>query len=205
MKLYLLGASCLLTLLIAVATASENHHEHSSEHHEEHHHGSEHRHNNKHDSKHDHDELEFTEHQAHEHGHARATISYSNNNVVMSITLPSIDVFGFEHEPHNKEEQAIVEQALKKISILDNIVSIDPVCKADTYSVSNNLSSSHDDAHSDVQINATLSCDNNKPRLITFTLFETLSTVEELSVEYISDNIQNLHTLSPNERTFTTN
>jgi len=193
MNLHIFITASLLTLLFSTAIASDDHHEHNSEHH----------HN--HESKHHHDdELEFTEHHAHEHGHARATISYSNHNLILSITLPTIDVFGFEHKPHSEDEKSIAKKALDELSIINNIVSIDPSCKLDTLT-SNYQTSSHDENHSDIEMNANLICDNNEPRLITFTLFETLPTLEQLTVEYISDNKQDLHTLTPIEKAITAN
>lgn len=159
-----------------------------------------------HDDHHDHG-IEFTEHQAHQHGKAIATLSYSNNQINFHITLPAMNTFGFEHAPQDNDQQAIVDNVTEKLSKHDNIILFDPECTSTSYQLTNhkdNLSESNSgEEHYDVELEYIFHCSSSDTISIDFSLFETIPSLEQIEVQYISDHDQQLITLSPHHRNMT--
>lgn len=153
---------------------------------------------------HDH-EVEFTEHQAHEHGKAIATLSYSNSQLNFHIALPAVNTFGFEHAPRDNDQQAIVDNVTDKLSKPDNIILFQPICASTSYKLSNhqdNLSESNSgEEHFDVELEYIFHCSSSDTISIDFSLFETIPSLEEIEVQYISDHDQQLITLDASNRT----
>lgn len=185
MNRYSLLILAILYLLCCNSFASSEHHDHDHHNHNEH----------------EEDEFEFTDHQAHEHGHANTKVSYSNNQLAMTVTLPAIDVFGFEHKASNEQQQEVIDTALNNLSTIENIVVIHPSCTTERYKVNR----SQQDLHADVIVDMLLKCVNAEPLEITFNVFDILPTIDKMTVEYISDNKQELHTLTSNENHITAN
>ena len=189
----------LLIIFNSATYAESDHHDHH-DHHEQH---NDH-HDHKHHDEHDHD-AEFTQHAAHQHGHATCSISYSENEIIVSLTLPSIDVFGFEHKATNQQEQAVVEQALNQLSVTDNIIKLEPTCDPTTHQVDYAPSDSSNDnnMHSDVNMNIHFACSNDISRHITFELFNVTPSLEHIEIGYISDNKQALFSVTQDNNSIT--
>ncbi|MFK7794138.1 MAG: DUF2796 domain-containing protein [Gammaproteobacteria bacterium] len=76
---------------------------------------------------HSHDEdSEFESHAAHEHGHATAQISFVNDSLIVNLTLPSMNVFGFEYAPKNHEQKILVTQMMSTLDDPKSIIAINP-------------------------------------------------------------------------------
>ena len=158
---------------------------------------------------HDHDDhgIEFTEHQTHAHGKAIATLSYSNNQINFHITLPAKNTFGFEHAPKDNHQKAIVDNVTEKLSKPENIIIFQPKCTSTSYQLTNhqdNLSGSNSgEEHYDVELEYIFLCSSSDTISIDFSLFETIPSLEQIEVQYISDHDQQLITLSPHHRNMT--
>jgi len=80
---------------------------------------------------------EHREHGAHQHGHATLSVIIENNDLMVMIESPAMNVFGFEHKPENKEQHKAVEEAIKDLKAFDNLVALDK--KAECSLVKSNI------------------------------------------------------------------
>jgi len=55
-------------------------------------------------------------HAAHEHGVAQMNLVQIESNVVLEVTSPAFNVFGFEHKPHTEQEKTLVKTRLKTMN-----------------------------------------------------------------------------------------
>lgn len=149
------------------------------------------------DEHHHDDDFEHTQHRAHDHGKVVATLSYSQNQINLHLMLPAYNAFGFEHAPNNKQQQALVESTLETLSQASNVVEFQPSCIVDSV----NIADSHEDTsnttdeHFDVKIEYIFTCPSSEARSVSFSLFETISSINQIEVQYISDTEQKLVTL----------
>jgi len=72
------------------------------------------------------EESMFKEHSAHEHGHASSQVTFIDNTLNLELSLPSIDIFGFEYEPHNETEHQNIIESKAILGNARNIISIYP-------------------------------------------------------------------------------
>lgn len=153
---------------------------------------------------HDHD-IEFTQQHIHDHGKVIATISYSQNQINLHLTLPAYNAFGFEHAPNNKHQQALVDNALKKLSQANNVVEFQPGCIEDSVNIadSHKDTSTTVDEHFDVEIEYIFTCPPSDAISVSFSLFETIPGINQIDVQYISDTEQRLVTLNAENHTIT--
>ena len=160
---------------------------------------------------HDHDD-EFEQHAAHVHGHATANISYEDSKLNIDFTFPAIDIYGFEHEARNAEESQAVDNALSLFRDSSNIVTMKPKCEHELHehedhSEHHDHEDGHDEheeiEHSDVEVDYLFKCETKSPIEINFVLFENFPSLEEINVQFISDNMQQLFTVSPKNPTIT--
>ncbi|QMU60823.1 MAG: DUF2796 domain-containing protein [Gammaproteobacteria bacterium] len=182
------------------------------------------------EDQHSHDEESmFEEHSAHEHGHASSQITFINHTLNLALSLPSIDIFGFEHEPHNEKEHEIITQSQAILKNADNIISIHPnnECELKSISLESSIidsvnendkdhndheSDEHHDAeshdeeehndeeHSDVSLHYVYSCSQDNLESIEYKIFDHFPTIEEIEVQFVSNETQNLFTATPKSR-----
>ena len=172
----------------------------------------------------DHLEIDYEEHAAHEHGRATSQITFIDSKFNLEILLPSIDVFGFEHEPNNENEHEIILKSMAALKNADSIVTIHPTnsCKLDSVSLESRIfdlvneenldhndhdsehhhhDESHDDEeHSDVSIHYKYSCSHDNLESIEYKIFDQFPTIEEIEVQLVSNESQNLFTATPKTR-----
>ena len=91
-------------------------------------------------------EEEHREHGAHEHGHAKLNVIVENNLLILNIESPSINVFGFEHQPNNHEQTTIAEDAIKDLKNFASLITLDASaeCKVDKTDVDHPFELRHD-------------------------------------------------------------
>jgi len=68
---------------------------------------------------------EHREHGAHEHGHAQLSVVTEKNDMILALDTPSMNLFGFEHEPRNDEQKATVIKAVKSLEDFSSLVILD--------------------------------------------------------------------------------
>lgn len=148
---------------------------------------------------------EFMQQHVHEHDKVVATISYSQDQLNLHIMLPAFNAFGFEHAPNNKQQQELVDIALEKLSQPINIIELHPNCVPTQINStdSQEYGSTTVDNHFDVEIQYIFSCPSNKAISISFSLFKTIPSINQIEIQFISDKEQNLFTLNPENNTMT--
>ena len=152
-----------------------------------------------------HDDHEFEEHGIHEHGYAMANISYIDDSLIVELTLAAKDVFGFENSPKNESEDEIVFLKLSHLENIDNIIATDPACAVTSSVVSSNILPSNDqhnhieDTHTDVEATYKLRCESSLN--LTFKLLKEFTSLEKITVQYVSATEQKLITVTPNNPT----
>ena len=182
----------ILFFSLTALNADDDAHEHHEKGlHEDHHEGS-----------HDH---EFEEHSSHEHGHATANISYIDDSLKIELQLPSIDVFGFEHAPHDQKEDEIVFTKLSYLEEIGNVIATDPACAESSSTVDSDIleytDEHEEETHSDVRAQYVLHCGHDIE--ISFKLFDEFTSLEKIAVQYVSKQQQELFTVTPNSPTIT--
>ena len=166
------------------------------------------------------DDANFEDHASHEHGHATAQITFSNDTLNLKLLLPSIDIFGFEHTPQNDEQREKVLQSKSILKDAQNVLIVKPKesCLIESTEIESVVIDSitekndhghkedhedehHEDEHSDVNVHYVYQCSNAKPESIDFMLFDHFHTLEEIEVQFVSDENQVLSTVTPDKRT----
>ena len=166
------------------------------------------------------DDANFEDHASHEHGHATAQITFSNDTLNLELLLPSIDIFGFEHTPQNDEQHEKVIQSKSTLKNAQNVLIVKPkescLIKSteiesvviDSISEKNDHGHKedhedehHEDEHSDVSAHYVYKCSDATPESIEFMLFDHFHTLEDIEVQLVSDETQILSTVTPDKRT----
>ncbi|MFK8027127.1 MAG: DUF2796 domain-containing protein [Gammaproteobacteria bacterium] len=162
-----------------------------------------------HDHHHDHDEHteDFTQHNAHEHGRVIVKISYSAHQMNLHLSLPAYNAFGFEHSPTNTDEQSIVDNTLALLNEPKNVFTTEPNCElvSSIFKDDHTQSSTQAEKHYDVEINSIHNCLPNQSISIVFSLFETIPSINQIIVQYISESEQKLITLDKDNTYITIN
>ncbi|WP_299878117.1 DUF2796 domain-containing protein [uncultured Cocleimonas sp.] len=70
-------------------------------------------------------ENEHREHGAHQHGQAQLNVILENNDLMVMLETPAMNVFGFEHEPKNVEQKKVVELAIKDLENISPYIKTD--------------------------------------------------------------------------------
>lgn len=215
MRMLILSLMIILLLPLCVNAGDDHAHEHTDHAHEHDDHG------------HEHDDEGFIDHGSHVHGYVEANISNFEETIKLEFIFPAKDIFGFEHEPRNEEQRDVVSKQLEIARNADRIFSFDPVCKLIDTRVESKLEGNHDheddhhshddhrhedehhdhadhevEVHSDVFVNYVMQCGADKEIEITFNLFETFPTVEELKVRYVSEKGQDTTKLTPDQNSY---
>ena len=171
MKLLFLLLACSLSLSLFAYDRDEHHYE---EHHS--------------------DNLEFEVHTAHVHGQASANISYINDTLIVELKMASRDVFGFEHLPKNEQEIDHVISTLLFLEQTENVFTLHTSCEHVKATVDSDilpmreLELSSDDEHTDVTAVYTLHCKSDIN--LTFALFKKFTSLEKISIQYVSSSEQ---------------
>lgn len=187
----LLLASFFPFSLTAYAQDEHHHDEHHAEHHDEHHD----------------DELGFEDHAAHVHGAANGNISYVDNTLKIELNMASKDVFGFEHIPQSENEIETVVRNLHYLEDITNVLTTTPACDTKESMVDSDILPSHNDEHddsiehSDVNVVYELACESDIK--LKFVLFEQFSSLENISIQYVSPSEQRLLSVTPDNNTIT--
>jgi len=179
---------------------------------------------------HDEEDHTFEEHTSHVHGHATAQISLDHGVLNINKSLSSIDVFGFEHAPKNDEQKNKISQAIKVMQKIENIfVFNNNACELESVNIEsefketdNGAHNDHDahedhhdhenenehghedeveeDSHSDVVANYMFKCDHEGLESIEYVIFDHFPSLEEIEVQFISEDKQSLFHATPKDR-----
>jgi len=102
-------------------------------------------HSHEHDGHaHEHDDEGFIDHGSHVHGYVEANISNFEETINLEFIFPAKDIFGFEHEPRNEAQQAIVAKQLELVRDADRVFLFNPICKLIDTRLESKLETHHD-------------------------------------------------------------
>lgn len=156
--------------------------------------------------------------QSHQHGHGEVVIAQDGNTWEIHMSLPSADVFGFEHEPESKKERTKFDTQLARLQKSANVLLMPQKCKLDSYDVEvpfsehehvhdehqddyNNDDYSDDEhdqheTHSDVEIIIGMTCEQAPTELV-ITVFSVTDSINELLAQWTTDKGQGSRELTP--------
>lgn len=158
---------------------------------------------------HDDHQHEFLEFESHVHGEATANIALINSSLTVELKLPAFNVFGFEHEPENTDQQQVVTSRLAYLRESKALIELRPACEIQETKVVSNLEKHHHDSHesdqhyghSDITATYFYRClKDNKEIELNFILFNQLPSLNNILVQFVSDNTQKTFTAT-RERT----
>lgn len=161
-----------------------------------------------HEHKQDHDD-EFTALSSHVHGEAIANITFVSSILMVELSLPAINVFGFEHQAKNADQQEVISSQLSTLKQADAILNLSPDCLSKHIEVTSNFESSHDhhehhdDEHNDVVATYQFQCNDIDEVEANFTVFEKMNDLHKILVQFVSEHQQNSFTVTHEKPTIT--
>lgn len=107
-----------------------------------------HSHHTDEEGKHDkaEDSHDRVQHDSHDHGAARLTVAKTDQGLEIMLESPAANLFGFEHEAHDKEEHETVHQAKEKLETGETlfIMNKEATCKLAGAEIESDIISSHE-------------------------------------------------------------
>lgn len=155
------------------------------------------------ESHHQHNDNEdFLEFSSHIHDEATANITLVDDSLTVELHLPAINVFGFERQPQNAQEQQIVTDRLKLLGQNHALMQLPSSCYSSNIKILTDIQASDDhhqhdheiNEHSDITATYSYKCKNTNQIELTFILFNSLTSLQKVMVQFVSDNVQNSFT-----------
>lgn len=155
------------------------------------------------------------DHGAHEHGVGQLNIAIEAHQLHIELTSPAMNIVGFEHQPRDGKQHAMVDKAVTKLKAADQlfITSAAASCVLREATVESGLIETHDDhehhdhghkehghneTHADFSANYQFEC--AKPEQlseISVMFFEAFPATDELRVQALKGAKQLATELSP--------
>ena len=91
-------------------------------------------------------EEEVRQHDAHAHGIGELNIAVENNELLIELISPAINIVGFEHQPENAEQKQQISDAIKRLEQAGElfITSQDALCQIEHVHVESTILDEHD-------------------------------------------------------------
>ncbi len=158
------------------------------------------------------------EHGAHQHGHASMNIAISGGELQIELLTPAFNLLGFEHKPSTQQLHQLLDDTVHQLKKPSSLILPDAAaqCEPDHITLHSELledehhededhkDEHHDDekeasGHSDFELNVHFHCQqpDKLTRIDAAGLFKTFPSMEELKVQWISENKQSSVELSP--------
>lgn len=160
---------------------------------------------------HDHSATKHHDHaeelHAHVHGLSEIRLVIENKNLEIEMTSPAVDLVGFEHQAHTKEELAVVERTESILEQHTNLLSFvggSCVLANQTIDLSSIKPNENDvenkqSNHSEITTNYTFHCEEvQELSSIIITAFDTFSSVSQIDAMWITDTMQEAAKLNAN-------
>ncbi|GAB6069322.1 DUF2796 domain-containing protein [Thiomicrorhabdus hydrogeniphila] len=142
-------------------------------------------------------------HAAHEHGVAQMNLVQIESNVVLEVTSPAFNVFGFEHKPHTEQEKALVKTRLKTMNSGGLVLfDTDANCELKETKLKNPFADDHHDHedhdheghynHRDIHVEYTFTCKNPQAvsQINLQPLFKNWPQLEQVRTQWVIGNLQ---------------
>jgi hypothetical protein len=161
------------------------------------------------------DEQEHTEGHAHEHGAGQLDLALQGVELVIELTLPALDVVGFEHPAASKADHDAVHRGIDKLSEGGRLFAfpkaagcriarteVDPGDMEghglDRNEKHDHAKDDHDDEHADFQAHYRARCEHPEElNGIELTLFRAFPTARAIRARWITGKGQGAATLTP--------
>ncbi|WP_083859216.1 ZrgA family zinc uptake protein [Methylophaga lonarensis] len=192
MRISLFVALLPLMLSSQVYGHGDHHHDHGHSHSHDDHHSHAHDHHHADDHRH---------HGAHVHGLAHLDVIIAENQLMLSLQSPAMDIVGFEHQPGDAAQQAQLEQALSKLQQPDNVFKVNNgACSLQQLIINNPFDTTENHAdHVDIEAEYLFDCEAaSSISVIDITLFQHFPDISSINVQLVTDHGQQQLNLTPN-------
>lgn len=146
---------------------------------------------------------------AHTHNHGELLIMQQGNMWNMEFTIPAINAFGFEHKPQNKQQKQLIQGFIDKVAKPQAVIMLNGSCKLVSFEqqVSQLLvedkdhhhghdhHKGEDESHIDASFSYLFNC-KNAPSAFSIKLFVQVKGLEQLLVQWITEQGQGAKTVS---------
>ncbi len=149
---------------------------------------------------------EHRQHGAHEHGGGQLNVAVEKNQLMINLSLPAMNVVGFEHAAGNKTERELISRAVQTLK--DGITLFSPDSTAQCKQISSNVESAlledegtdehehqheheHDGEHADFDVDYEFNCANPAQlTTISLSLFKRFKGTQHLRAQVITPTRQ---------------
>lgn len=139
--------------------------------------------------------------QAHQHGGGHIDIAIEKNTLLLELSIPAMNILGFEHHPGNDSEKRVLKQSLQDLKNVSRLFRINAGagCKlANVSTQSQLLQTTHhhhhhtpQDAHSDFTASYEFVCNNSSQlRSLEVTLFDVYPATQYLELQLLTGALQ---------------
>ncbi len=148
-----------------------------------------------HDDEHDDDSSGLG---SHEHGTADLTLAWVENDIVINLTGPTQNVFGFEYEAETEDDRATVADRTDALTGL-GILNLDGSAECELDDLTTELD--QDGSHSEIMVSWTVACSSPAEfiELDLTPLFDEFPGFEDIDVEWLTATNQSATELSPSQ------
>lgn len=141
----------------------------------------------------------------HVHGTAEMNIVLDQNQLLIEIISPTVNIIGFEHSPKNLEQELISKQAMKNLLTAEKIFSMPAQAQCrlldseKQYKGHDNIDKNEDSAHSDIVVSYTYQCKvTEKLKFIDINLFKIFPAIKKLQVILVDGKGQSSTSINSN-------
>lgn len=135
------------------------------------------------------------QHQPHVHGEAQLHIVQQQSQLLIELTTPAMNIFGFEHAPQNKHQQKQIDTVLSSLHDEETALAITGGgCKLETVTVEDPFGHALDDAetaqagseHAEVTVLYTFQCKQpDGLQAIDIRLFDAFNHIEHIQAQWV--------------------
>lgn len=139
------------------------------------------------------------QHHAHEHGLAHMNLIGDKKKLSIELTIPMLDVTGFEHKPETDKEQTILNNKLVAINKIDSwlVINQQAECQLTHRAVQVDSATEHPDIDLDIEF---LCNTPNSLKKIQVNIFDQLDSLEKIESQWVIAGNQSATTLTKTER-----
>ena len=132
-------------------------------------------------------------HHAHVHGLASVTLAQDDKQIWVSMRVPGYDMLGFERQPRNDDEVALIKTTMEKLRQPQSLLALEAEanCEFKSADVDVPLLNKDHQGHADFEVNQQFECKNPEAlSKITITLFERYSSIQQVNMQWTLEGKQ---------------
>ncbi len=139
------------------------------------------------------------QHHAHEHGVAHMNLIGDKKKISIELTIPMLDVTGFEHKPETDQQQTILNNKIAAINKIDAwlVINQQAECQLTHHAMQVDSATKHPDINLDIEFLC------NKPdslKKIQVNIFDQLESLEKIESQWVIAGNQSATTLTKTGR-----